>query len=95
MQIGIEDDDGFERKNFMHQFGELRARLDVQIHLQGAARELVEVVHLAAPGVRLPGVLRDARGKPADHQCRENEGQERDGVCGFAAGLIRTWRAVR
>ena len=54
VQIGVEDRHRLKREDFVHQFRQLRPRLDMEIHLQRAARELVEVVHLAAPGLRLP-----------------------------------------
>ena len=65
VQIGIEEGHRFQRKDLVDQFDKLRAGLHMQIHLQRAPRELVEVVHLAAPGIRLARVLSDARGKAA------------------------------
>ena len=49
VQVGVKDRDRLEREDLVHQFGQLRPGLDVKIHLQGAAGELVEIVHLAAP----------------------------------------------
>ena len=80
VQIRIEYRHRLQRENLMHQFGQLRSRLLVKIQLQRAPRELVEVVHLAAPGLGCPGVVRDARGEPAHHQRHQNECQQSDGV---------------
>ena len=60
VQIGVEDDDGLEGKDLVDQFSELRTRLDVQVHLQRTTRELVEILHLSAPRVRLTRVFRYA-----------------------------------
>ncbi len=87
VQVCVEDDHRLQRENFVHQFGQLRARLHVQVHLQGAAGELKQVLHLAAPGLGLPGVFGDARGEPADQQRGEHEGQQRDRVGGFSGGI--------
>ena len=87
VQIGIEDHHRLQREDLVHQFSQLRARLDVKIHLQGAARELVEIVHLAAPGVGSCGVLGDTRGKPADYQRGQHEGSRVTELAASVAGL--------
>jgi hypothetical protein len=61
VQVGIEDGHRFKRKYLVDQLGQLRTGLHVQVHLQGAAGELVEVVHLAAPGLSLARVSVTAR----------------------------------
>ena len=62
MQVRVEDGHRLQREDLMHQFGQLRSRLLVKIHLQRAPRELVEIVHLSAPRLGLSGIARDARG---------------------------------
>jgi hypothetical protein len=56
VQVGVEDRHGLQREDLVHQLGQLRSRLHVQIHLQRAPRELVEVVHLPAPRLGLARV---------------------------------------
>ena len=52
------------------QFHQLRTRLHVKIHLQRAACELVEIVHLAAPGFSRPRVLGNSRGQATHNKSR-------------------------
>ena len=78
VQIGVEDRDGFEVEDIVHQLGQLRSGLDVQVHLQGAPRELVEILHLPAPRLRLARVLGDARGKPAHGESHQHKHHQRD-----------------
>ena len=80
MQVGVEDRHRLQREDLVHQFGQLRSRLHVEIHLQRAPGELVEVVHLPAPGLGLAGMPGDARGKPAHNQRHQHEGQQRNRV---------------
>ncbi len=97
MQVGIEDCHGLQSEDFMDQFGQLRPRLEVKIHLEGAPREFVQVVHLFAPGLGLPGVPGDARREPADHQGDQHEGEQGDHVGGVGghAGRDSGWGLVQ
>ena len=95
MQVSVEDHDRLQRKNLVDQLRQLRPGLDVQVHLQGAAGELVEIVHLAAPRLGLAGMLGNARREPADQQSCENEGEQSDRVGRISSGIeARTARAV-
>ncbi len=94
VQIRIEEDNRFESEYFVDQFRKLRAGLDMQVHLQRAPRELVEIVHLAAPRIGLPGMLRDASRQPADNECGKNESQKGDGI-GSVGGKIEPGLARR
>ena len=80
MQIGIEDGHGLERKNLVHELGQLRPGLHVKIHLQRAASELIQIVHLAAPGFSRPRVLGNPRRQAADNQGHQHKSQQRNGV---------------
>jgi hypothetical protein len=56
VQVGVEDRDGLQREDLMHQLGQLRPRLECEIHLQRAPGELVQVVHLERPRLSCAGV---------------------------------------
>ena len=87
MQVGVEDRDGFERKDFMHQLGQLRPRLDVQIQFQRAPGELIEIAHLPAPRLGLLCVVFEARGEAADHQRDDHKGQQGNRVGGISGQI--------
>ena len=94
MQIGIEDRDCFEIEDLLHQVGQLLTRLHVQIHLQCAPRELVEIVHLPAAQLGLARMAGHARRKPAygeRHQHKDHQG-DRIGRIGGDGSIPR--RAV-
>jgi hypothetical protein len=80
VQVRIKDRHGFQSECIVHQFGQLQPRFEMKVHLQRAPRELVEVVHLPAPGFRFPCMAGDARGEAADHQRHQHESQQRHGV---------------
>ena len=89
--------DRFKRKDLVDEFGQLRSRLNMQVQLQRAARELIKVLHLVAARLGLARMIRDAGRKPADDEGNENEDDESDGIhrigCDPGLGLVR--RGIR
>ena len=82
MQVGVEDGHRFKIEDLVHQLGQLRPRLHMKVHLQGAASEFIEVVHLAAPRLSLASVAGHPRRKAADderHQIKTTSAMELPG----------------
>jgi hypothetical protein len=74
----------------MDQIGQLRPRLEAEIHLHRAPCELVEVKHLSTPGRSFAGIDSGTHQKKDNQKHDEDCGQQHNGVDRYCTRVEET-----